>query len=101
MPNTLGDADIQPMLDAFGVPVVVGAASGNGIKNERDGEVLKGDGSSLGVRIVSVRVKTATFLAVTSLGAAITVDGEALKVINFARLDDGKTMTIDCAKVAS
>ncbi len=94
-----GPSDLDVLLADFGVPVVVGAVTAKGIVDAPDEEMLAGEFAGLVGRVTVVLVKTDAFSAVLSRGATITVDGAALKVHSYIRIDDGAYTRVVCVKV--
>lgn len=95
-----GDADIDGMLADFGVPVAMGSVTVKGIVDQFHDEIPGSDqGPQYVTRRVSVRVKTGALSALTS-GAAITVDGTAMKVLQALEEGDGAITRIECARIA-
>lgn len=95
-----GDADLDTMIADFGVPVAMGSITVKGIVDQYHDEMAGSDqGPQFMTHRVSVRVKTGDLPALAS-GAAITVNGTAMKVIQALEENDGALTRIDCAKVA-
>jgi len=101
MPNTLGDGDLQPMLDTFGVPVTIGAVTAKCVMDMTDQPIATAEDGQVMAREVTLRAVTGTFPAVAA-GVSATVDGVAYQVmeqLRDPRSQDGKLTLIQCRKV--
>lgn len=87
-----GDANIEPMLKKFGVPVTttyLGADySTFGIVDESDDEQALTESGALIGRTFSVLVKTGALPGIVELGL-LSVDGVAYTIVAVRRQDDG------------
>lgn len=93
-----GDADIDTMLETFGVPVVLGSTTVNGIRDIADEELYRGD--TVGVmssKGISVTVKTGALPGLAE-GASITVEAVSYRVMRVFQINDGALTQALCAK---
>jgi len=93
-------ADIQPMLDEFGVPVTIGGVTAKCIVNDSDEEIASGANALLIGRAIVSRADRDAFPAAAQ-GAAAAADypapGTAYTVVSVRR--DINTVAITLAKV--
>lgn len=95
MPSYYREAEIQAMLNEFGVDVVVGGTTVKAIVDRTDEEMIAaGFGTMVGKGIV-VTAKTGAFTI--SEGAAITVEGTGYKMRESLQAGDGALTRIFCA----
>lgn len=98
-PTYFGDADVQLMLDTFGVPVVVGVVTARGVVDLVDEEMLRSTFPALQGKTCVVRVRTNTFAGLLLPKAAITVEGIAYKIHAALQEGDGALTVVTCVKV--
>jgi hypothetical protein len=79
--------DIQPLLDTFGVPVVMGEVTAKGIFNDPSEKLLADTFPHISGASGTVLVKTGTFPLAT--GAAIMVNDRDYVIADFAKEQDG------------
>jgi hypothetical protein len=88
-----GTSDLPSMLADFGVPVVWGSVTGNGIVDEADHELYTG-----GNVVFTGKERTLTLEADRFLGlaenATITVDGSSFRVIQAHQTGDGALLQV-------
>jgi len=97
------DADIQPMLDEFGVLVTIAGVAAKCMVNDSDDELATGASGALVGRVIGLVAKTGTFPGATQ-GAVATVDypaaGASYKVVSVRRgPPTGQLSTIVCARL--
>ena len=92
-----GAADVQVVLNDFGVPVTLGATTANGVLDLTDIEEVRGEAATFTGKEIAVLVKTGTFAGLAQ-GATITVDGVVYKVLTAAQVDDGALTRVLCGR---
>ena len=97
-----GDAKLFAMLRRVGVPVAVDFNgmhyTSRGVRDEGDGVAFEGDTGVFVGRVTSVLVATGELPDGALVeGAAIDVDGDAMRVVSALRADDGKLTRVTCA----
>lgn len=95
----LGNADLLPMLEELGVPVVYNDGGeeicGFGIVDVNDQDLLESEAATFAGRVTSVIVRTGAFPKLVE-GAEFTLDGSKHRVVKTRRLDDGKLTRLLC-----
>ncbi len=91
------DQDLDVILRKAGVLVTLGAASTYGVVHRGGDRLLEDGGVAIGDQAVSVVVHTDTLPGLVP-GAAITVNGESLKVSGSMPIKDGRETQIECVK---
>jgi hypothetical protein len=82
------DAEIQAMIDEFGVDVTIGAVTAKGIVDRTDEELALAGFSRGSGGAILVTVRTTTFPAIAD-GVAITVEGSPYKIGSHLKVGDG------------
>lgn len=90
------EAEIQAIIDEFGVAVVIAGVTSKGIVDRIDEELLAGMQTKAMGRMISVIVKTGTFPGLVERVQA-TVEGTVYRVREIMRLDDGALTKFLCA----
>jgi len=96
-----GDANIEPMLKKFGVPVTatyLGADySSSGIVDESDEEQTQTQFGAIVGRVFSVTVKTDALPGIAE-GGLLEVDGKVYTIVSVRRIDDGLVTRVLCTR---
>lgn len=89
MTTYFGSADIQSMIDGFGVPVTCGGVTANGLLETPDQRMFAtaAGGQVMGQQIIVI-VKTGTFPGLAH-AQLIVADGTTYKVVSVQKIDDG------------
>ena len=90
-----GDSDIDVMLRDFGLPIVHGTESGNGLEDEFSEDLLRGADTALRGKVIAVLVKSSAFPTLAE-GSPITINGAAHTVRHLEAIDDGALTRLLC-----
>ena len=94
--TNFGEEEIQAMLDDVGRPITIGATTVNGSIRRADEEILMAGLGHLIGKSVQVTLKKGS-LPGLAIGAAITVDGTAMKVAAVYQSVNGVVERAVCA----